>query len=380
MKKIYYLFLVITQLAVAQTRVTSTGISVRGIARSESRTSLADQSGLDINAKLYVLESSQKDYILQKSGVVTTDNFGLFSYVIDLSEEDFSLLSNFEVYIEVSGEVDGTSIIFIDEKLQTVPYAIHAIEAQNGFQTGSIIPYVGTTAPDGWLLCDGSTFTEDDYHGDLISLLGSNKTPNLQAVFLRGAGTQTVPQLGTTGNSNFGANGKTYQGGQLGTFHIDRYEGHSHVINSLTGSPKDDANSASWSGDNGDRIISPGYQKFQYFVNRVQDEAIQGIWNSGNSVKIADISSASVTNGGTVVANTGRSYDGSDTGSFIYNSSGSRDVGIDVSNHQHRFYGKTWYAPYTTPSSPTTVKADPPDQSETETAPISYVVNYIIKI
>ncbi|MGC6413068.1 MAG: hypothetical protein ACON5K_00005, partial [Bacteroidia bacterium] len=53
---------------------------------------------------------------------------------------------------------------------------------------------------------------------------------------------------------------------------------------------------------------------------------------------------------------------------------------INVAKHQHRFYGKTWYEPYATPSSPSTAALIPPGKSESETAPISYLVNYIIKI
>lgn len=366
-----YLILLVIQTSIAQTRVTSTGISVRAIARSESRTSLSNQTNLDINLKLYALENSQKNYILQKTGVVSTDNFGLFSYVITLSENDFSLLKTFDVYLEIS----GNGVIYVDEKLQTVPFAIHTISAQNGFQTGAIIPFMGATAPDGWLICDGSTFPEDDYHGKLVSILGSNRTPNLNAMFVRGAESQTVPQLGTNGNSNFGANGKTYNGGELGTYHIDRYKSHSHIINSLTGSPADDADPSHWTGS---KILSPGSYQFQYFVNRVADDAIQGSWNNGNSKKIADISSTSV--GGRIKANAGRSYDGGETGSYIYNSGANKEVEIDVSKHQHRFYGKTWYEPYVTPANPTSVAANPPSKSESETAPVSYLVNYIIKI
>lgn len=380
MRSTYLFILIFTQLTLAQTRVTSTGISVRGIARSESRTSLANQTGLDIYVKLYTLENSQKNYILQKEGVINTDNFGLFSYVIDLGEEDFSLLNSFEVYLEISGVVQGTTVIFVDEKLQTVPYAIHTTSAQNGFQTGSIIPFIGTTAPEGWLICDGSTFPEDDYHGDLISVLGTNKTPNLKAMHIRGAGDQTVPQLGSNGNSNFGANGKFYSGGELRTYHIDRYQSHSHVINSLTGSPADDNDSNYWSGDNGDRVISPGNYQFQYFVNRVQDEAIQGDWNSGLSKKIADISVSGTINGGSIRAYQGRAYDGGGDIGFQFDFNNNRSAEINISNHQHRFYGKTWYAPYTTPSNPTQVAANPPTKSESETAPISFLVNFIIKI
>ncbi|MGC6402694.1 MAG: phage tail protein [Flavobacteriaceae bacterium] len=367
MKNIYYLLFIFTQLTLAQTRVTSTGISIRAIARDEFRTSLGGQD-IDVQIKLYTLDNSQKEYLLQRSGSVSTDDFGLFSYVLNLDENDFSILGDNEAYIEVS----GNGIIYVEEKLHSVPYAIHAINAQNGFQTGSIIPYVGSTAPEGWLLCDGSTFTDDEYHGKLISILGTNKTPNLQAMFIRGAGSQTVPQLGTDGNSNFGSNGKTYDGGLLGTYHKDRYASHDHVINSLTGSPADDTNSSNWTGE---KTISPGGFAFQYFLQRVAESSM----NDGGAKKVADINSNA--NGTLLLASRGYGWDGAYGGSVAVGSTNDPRVkDINVNPHQHRVYGKTWYEPYTAPTGNDANWAHPPSKGEDETAPISYLVTYIIKI
>jgi hypothetical protein len=55
---------------------------------------------------------------------------------------------------------------------------------------GTILPFAGTVAPSGWLLCNGSVFSEQDYP-ELYALLGNSKTlPNLTNRYLLGV---TVP-------------------------------------------------------------------------------------------------------------------------------------------------------------------------------------------
>ena len=51
------------------------------------------------------------------------------------------------------------------------------------------MPYLGTTAPNGWLLCDGTVIPSGIIYDKLKTLLGSSYTPDLRAMFLRGAGT-----------------------------------------------------------------------------------------------------------------------------------------------------------------------------------------------
>lgn len=55
----------------------------------------------------------------------------------------------------------------------------------NIMPTGIIMPFMGTVAPDGWLLCDGSAIPSGN--PNLVSMVGNN-TPNLKGRFLAGAG------------------------------------------------------------------------------------------------------------------------------------------------------------------------------------------------
>jgi microcystin-dependent protein len=197
MKKIYsilYIFigLFIISNANAQTNVTSSGMSIQGIARDENNAAIANIDQLALVFTVYYLNSANAEQlILTKSANVKTDNFGVFSYVLDIDQSQYGLISSQSAYLKV---VQG-SVVFSNEKLQAVPYAIFA---QNGVPTGSIMPFIGTTAPNGWLLCNGTVFTDDVTTAKLKALLGSTTTPNLNGMFLRGAGTASTGQTGPT--------------------------------------------------------------------------------------------------------------------------------------------------------------------------------------
>jgi microcystin-dependent protein len=195
MKKIYsilYIFigLLIIANANAQTNVTSSGMSIQGIARDENNAAIANIDQLALVFTVYYLNTGgSEQLILTKTASVKTDNFGVFSYVLDIDQSQYGLISSQSAYLKV---VQG-SVVFSNEKLQAVPYAIFA---QNGVPTGSIMPFIGTAAPIGWLLCDGKSFTDDVTTAKLKALLGSTNTPNLNGMFLRGTGTASTGRTG----------------------------------------------------------------------------------------------------------------------------------------------------------------------------------------
>lgn len=137
MKKIYLFVSVVVVLfttlnATAQTNVTSSGISIQGIARDVNNEALANIDQLDLNFQIYYVNgASTTTNILTAIATIKTDNFGVFSYVLDINQDQYNLISNQSAYLKVS----SGSVVFSDEKLQTVPYAIYA---QNGVPTGTI--------------------------------------------------------------------------------------------------------------------------------------------------------------------------------------------------------------------------------------------------
>lgn len=89
--------------------------------------------------------------------------------------------------------------------------------------SGSVIMYGGSSAPTGWLLCDGSAVSRTTY-ADLFAVLsttygsGDGSTtfnlPDARGVFVRGAGTQTISSINYTGTR--------------GTTQGDQMQGHRH--------------------------------------------------------------------------------------------------------------------------------------------------------
>lgn len=67
---------------------------------------------------------------------------------------------------------------------------------------GTILTYAGTTAPVGWLLCNGSTFDQTIYP-ELYTLLGnSNTLPDLRERYLIGKGSSALTLATNTGANN----------------------------------------------------------------------------------------------------------------------------------------------------------------------------------
>ncbi len=189
MKKSYLILFLLASFfsvsnAFAQANVQATGISIQGIARDENNSAVANVDALGLAFKIYYLDGSNNEVtILNQTANVKTDNFGVFSYVISIDKSLFTSISNSQAYLKVT----QGSVVFSNEKLQAVPYAI---QAQNGVPSGTIMAYIGTNAPEGWLLCDGNSFPDNVYYAQLKALLGGTNTPNLAARYLRGTGVQ----------------------------------------------------------------------------------------------------------------------------------------------------------------------------------------------
>lgn len=215
MKKLFSCLLLITNFGLqAQAIVSSSSIAIQGLLKNELGEPISNISGLELDFKVYYLNSSNNETTIKSvTGEVKTDAYGVFNYVLTLNETQVNTISFYAAYAKVTL---GSTEIF-DQQLRAVPYAIHA---KNGYPTGTILPYMGEEAPTGWLLCNGQTIPNNYFHTDLISLVG-NTTPNLNAMFLRGAGSRNV-------------SGKTYTGEGLGNYGYDRYPNHSHNINVTT--------------------------------------------------------------------------------------------------------------------------------------------------
>ena len=90
---------------------------------------------------------------------------------------------------------------------------------------GSIIAYLGTTDPDGWVMCNGTARTDgsDGRYNNLINMnigtgtSGNYTPPNYTGAFLRGSGSQTYNTI-------------TYSGPDVKTGQSDDYKLHNHGV------------------------------------------------------------------------------------------------------------------------------------------------------
>lgn len=182
----------------------SQGIAVQGIARDVNNTARASQT-IALTFEIYYLEGGSPANIYSTTQSLTTDSFGVFSYVLDVPNNLEADFSNKQQFLKIT---EGATVIS-DEELKRVPYAY---SASNGVPTGAIMPYMGTTAPEGWLLCDGTSIPGGNITYPLRTLLGQDTTPDLRGMFLRGAGVNNSRIGGSEGNAL-----GTYQEGSVGT-------------------------------------------------------------------------------------------------------------------------------------------------------------------
>jgi microcystin-dependent protein len=120
----------------------------------------------------------------------------------------------------ISGNAPAVGATFVQYPNEQPPEAIYPCskwEELDDEKVGKeILAYYGTTAPDGYLICDGSTFNTVLY-SQLYTVLGTNKTPDLRECTLKGIG------------ENPNATDHVKAGGlSLGEFQDDRVQTHTH--------------------------------------------------------------------------------------------------------------------------------------------------------
>lgn len=219
MKKIYYtlIALVFTTVTLAQ------GIAVQGIARDNSKAALPQK---ELNFTFDIINTDGSEVRYTETEPITTDNFGVFSHIVGagtrLNNVDFS-----EQGLRIRVLINYTTVIEVyNEAFNYTPYAYYAA---NGAPTGSIMPYVGTTAPEGWLMCDGSNIPSGNKYNALRALMSTlpnaGKTPNLRGRFLKGAG---------TGGAHNALITSQYDETTLGQYQAQSMQNHRHSDGDLT--------------------------------------------------------------------------------------------------------------------------------------------------
>ena len=177
------------------------GIAVQGIARDN------ESSAITVTSLTFTFSITQDDntVLYAETQSIKTDNYGVFSHIVSTGNPLTGTFNNVDFSIQnlkmkVSVAYNSDTIEVYNQPFQYTPYAYfakkaalatNATNADDGVPTGGIMPYIGITAPAGWVLCDGQSLPDNAEHSALRSLVGPN-TPNLKGMFLRGAGVSPV--------------------------------------------------------------------------------------------------------------------------------------------------------------------------------------------
>jgi microcystin-dependent protein len=241
-------------------QITTTGMAIQGIARDASNNAITN-TAIGIKFTVHYTNSSNANVDLSPVTVsLTTDAFGVFSYVLDMSAIETSLFYDFQMKLKIEQTSPSTTLIS-DENLNFVPYAV---SASNGVPTGTIIAYVGSEAPRGWAKCEGQVLPTSAV--TLRALLNSANAPDLRGMFLRGAG--------LNGNVTYASN----VGPDLKTFQADGIKSHALTVT-----------------DNGHihGITDPGHRHNSYWSG--DDDSFASAFDMGESRDALNASESSTT-------------------------------------------------------------------------------------
>jgi microcystin-dependent protein len=138
--------------------------------------------------------------------------------------------------------------------LDNVSSDIQTQVTANILPAGLILPFGGTSAPTGFLACQGQVLHRS-YYAALFASIGTTwntgnesptefRLPDLRGAFLRGTGSHGTENM---------ANGNDYAGPSVGSFENDQFQNHAHeslvTINTGTGYP-DNTSLAQGNGTN----------------------------------------------------------------------------------------------------------------------------------
>ncbi|MBB6463687.1 phage tail protein [Flammeovirga kamogawensis] len=212
--KIVSLFFICT-LFVSSFSLAQNGFVVQGVARNNGHAALGDRL-IPFTFQIKSNDGSTTYYSETKS--IRTDTYGVFSHIVGQGDNQSGNLKNApytlgNLKLIVSLDDNGNQQIISDKPMNYVPYAYRAA---NGLPAGSIIPFVGSAAPSGWMLCDGSSIPSGT---TLKDVLGMNNAPDLRGMFVRGSGTN---ETFTNSNSEYP------QGPALNDVEKDKIGPHSH--------------------------------------------------------------------------------------------------------------------------------------------------------
>lgn len=167
----------------------------------------------------------------------------------DNSINNFSTDATFSGNSDNSVPTEKAVKSYVDAAIAEINTSLTAIQTEVDYletsllraaPIGSIMPYGGTSAPDGWKLCDGSALDRSGDYASLFSAIGTAfgapnasqfNLPDLRGRFIRGVnGSQTWQNGDSTASSRIASMPGGNSGNNVGSFQMDETKRHSHDI------------------------------------------------------------------------------------------------------------------------------------------------------
>ncbi len=260
------------------------GQSVPSLINYQGR--LTGQTGAPLTAGSYVIQfrlwndptaSSPANLIWSQQQTVTVQTNGVFDVILGAPagsaiSGDSPAVTNVASAFGSSNAFLGVTVTFSNgvaisspseilprQQLLSVPFAVQAqsaMQAQVSFSlvtnlayalcpAGSVMAYMGTIAPPGWLMCDGSLVSRSQYAA-LFSIIGTssgsgdNSTtfdlPDLRAMFLRGV---TGSRSDSFADPDVASRSAAFAGGNAGnavaSIQMDMFASHTHDMAGSSG-------------------------------------------------------------------------------------------------------------------------------------------------
>lgn len=217
------------------------GLSFQGYARGAAGLALSNKN-LTFKFSIYSTQENSPEFVETQTGILT-DEYGIFNVRIGtVNVEDYRKLNFSFTVFSLKVEVLDNNLYqtLSNEQLMAVPYskssetAVKALKSDtavislNGCPPGTIMAYLGTSAPAGWLLCDGASYQVTSYSNLFAVIgvscgngggLGSFNVPDLRGRFLRGFSGETNNDTDKNSRTNISNGGNT--GNRLATYQGD---------------------------------------------------------------------------------------------------------------------------------------------------------------
>ena len=220
------------------------------LAFGQSPTSFTYQGRLNLNGspatgsydmEFILLDAAYNPLIFSVVDPVGVTN-GLFTVMLDYGSAFDGSQRYLRIGVRPHGNTNYYTFLTPPQTFTAAPYAIYAenVGPNASVPPGSIMAYMGTNAPTGWLLCDGSAVSRTVY-SRLFGVIGvangygdgmnTFNLPDLRAMFLRGvdgdAGIDIERDMRAAAKPGGNA------GNAVGSLQQDQFKSHHHANGSF---------------------------------------------------------------------------------------------------------------------------------------------------